>query len=274
MQPTSYLAHHRRVPGMSFLLSGMEAGVFALSRLRIRQQMRAAGRRPEVLHGLPGKPGELPLDNPGGQHAGQFPDPRLAHRRCCTRALGAQRSWFVVVFAAIVFLFYALFDLLPKMLFRTLSEPAMPAAGAAFPVWCISLLRPLVALVEWCLGCCCAGGRQGVHRPPVRQPRRAAAGHAGIRPGAHLGGAHDDQPRARFADAHRAAGRSAAGDRRSPSSADTPVSDVLEWPGTAVTRLPVWETRDGRRRIVWLASSELVAVTSQIWTRPSRSRIT
>src|SRR5437762_12463921 len=34
---------------VSFLLSGMEAGVFALSRLRIRQQMRAGRRSAQVL---------------------------------------------------------------------------------------------------------------------------------------------------------------------------------------------------------------------------------
>src|SRR5436305_14840509 len=35
---------------LSFVLSGMEAGVFALSRLRIRQQMRAGKRSAQVLH--------------------------------------------------------------------------------------------------------------------------------------------------------------------------------------------------------------------------------
>ena len=35
---------------LSFLLSGMEAGVFALSRLRIRQQMRAGQPSAKVLH--------------------------------------------------------------------------------------------------------------------------------------------------------------------------------------------------------------------------------
>src|SRR5438034_7884421 len=35
---------------ISFVLSGMEAGVFALSRLRIRQQMRAGKRSAKVLH--------------------------------------------------------------------------------------------------------------------------------------------------------------------------------------------------------------------------------
>src|SRR5436189_6415553 len=37
--------------GLSFLLSGMEAGVFALSRIRIRQQMRAGRASARVLHG-------------------------------------------------------------------------------------------------------------------------------------------------------------------------------------------------------------------------------
>src|ERR1041384_7101118 len=36
---------------LSFLLSGMEAGVFALSRMRVRQQMRAGRRSAAVLHG-------------------------------------------------------------------------------------------------------------------------------------------------------------------------------------------------------------------------------
>src|SRR6266852_4791993 len=35
---------------VSFVLSGMEAGVFALSRLRIRQQMRAGKSSARVLH--------------------------------------------------------------------------------------------------------------------------------------------------------------------------------------------------------------------------------
>src|SRR4051812_44144428 len=35
---------------LSFLLSGMEAGVFALSRMRIRQQMRAGRKSARLLH--------------------------------------------------------------------------------------------------------------------------------------------------------------------------------------------------------------------------------
>src|SRR5437773_9051063 len=35
---------------IAFLMSGMEAGVFALSRLRIRQQVRAGNRRAQALY--------------------------------------------------------------------------------------------------------------------------------------------------------------------------------------------------------------------------------
>src|SRR5258705_12265226 len=40
----------------SFLFSGMEAGVFALSRLRIRQQMRAGNPRAAALYGYLERP--------------------------------------------------------------------------------------------------------------------------------------------------------------------------------------------------------------------------
>src|SRR5437764_5770942 len=41
---------------LSFLFSGMEAGVFALSRVRIRQQMRAGNPRAAALHGYLERP--------------------------------------------------------------------------------------------------------------------------------------------------------------------------------------------------------------------------
>src|SRR5262249_59717198 len=37
--------------GVSFFMSGMEAGVFALNRLRIRHRMREGNRRAAALHG-------------------------------------------------------------------------------------------------------------------------------------------------------------------------------------------------------------------------------
>jgi putative hemolysin len=55
--------------------------------------------------------------------------------------------WFIFTYSVIVFLFYAFFDLLPKMLFRT--YPNRLSVGLARPFRLIYLLlRPMVALVE------------------------------------------------------------------------------------------------------------------------------
>src|SRR6266705_3464271 len=101
---------------LSFLLSGMESGVFVLSRLRVRQQMRAGRRSARVLHQF--------LENPenflwtilvGNTVANLLILGWLIH--VLQRSLEGHRVWFAVVFMIIVFFFYAVFDLLPKMLF-------------------------------------------------------------------------------------------------------------------------------------------------------------
>src|SRR5437773_11626042 len=91
---------------LSFLLSGMEAGVFALSRLRIRQQMRARWGSAKVLHDF--------LENPenflwtilvGNTIANLLVLSWLVvilHHR-----LSAQPALFAIVYALIVFVFYA-----------------------------------------------------------------------------------------------------------------------------------------------------------------------
>ncbi|HWQ92470.1 MAG TPA: CNNM domain-containing protein [Clostridia bacterium] len=130
---------------ISFLASGMEAGVFALSRLRIRQQMRAGRKSAKVLHDY--------LENPenflwtilvGNTLANLFVFGWLLvvlHERTGKLALA------LPVFGALVFLFYGLFDLLPKMLFRMF--PTRLCILLAQPFWVIHLaIRPLVALVE------------------------------------------------------------------------------------------------------------------------------
>src|SRR5256885_7213186 len=99
---------------LSFLLSGMEAGVFALSRLRIRQQMRAGRPSAQVLHQY--------LENPenflwtilvGNTVANFFILGWLVV--LLHQVLLGHRWWFSVIFAVITFFFYAFFDLLPKM---------------------------------------------------------------------------------------------------------------------------------------------------------------
>src|SRR5262249_25653492 len=103
---------------VSFVLSGMEAGVFALSRIRIRQQMRAGRASARVLHGYLENPESflwtILLGNPVVNFCILGWIIFLLHE-----ALATERVWFVVIFSVVVFLFYTLFDLLPKMLFRS-----------------------------------------------------------------------------------------------------------------------------------------------------------
>src|SRR5215813_12191039 len=98
------------------MLSGMEAGVFALSRLRIRQQMRAGRRSAEVLYRYLENPENFLWTILVGNTVANFIIlgwiVAVLHERFQTH-----RVWFVVLFSIVVFLFYTFFDLLPKMLF-------------------------------------------------------------------------------------------------------------------------------------------------------------
>src|SRR5882762_9062780 len=99
---------------VSFVLSGMEAGVFALSRLRIRQQMRAGRRSAKVLHEYLEHPENFLWTILVGNTVANFLIlgwlVAVLHQSFST-----QRAWFVFVYVVAVFLFYGFFDLLPKM---------------------------------------------------------------------------------------------------------------------------------------------------------------
>lgn len=133
--------------GVSFFLSGMESGVFALSRLRIRQQSRAGRRSARLLHDY--------LEHPenflwtilvGNTVANTF---ILGWLVVILHQYLADRVWvFSLVFVVGVFLFYALFDFLPKMLFRMYPTRLCVLLVRPFR-WVHLLLRPLVAAVEW-----------------------------------------------------------------------------------------------------------------------------
>jgi putative hemolysin len=131
---------------VSFVLSGMEAGVFALSRLRIRQQMRAGRPSAKVLHAYLENPENFLWTILVGNTVANFIILGWLVAKLHA-ALGEHRLWFVALFSVVVFLFYALFDLLPKMLFRL--HPNRLCLLLARPFRFIHLaLRPLVALVE------------------------------------------------------------------------------------------------------------------------------
>jgi CBS domain containing-hemolysin-like protein len=131
----------------SFILSGMEAGVFALSRLRIRQQMRAGRRSAAVLYGFLENPENFLWTILVGNTLANFVVVAwmvaMLHRHFRDHLI-----WFVIVFSFAVFLFYAFSDLLPKMLFRTYPNRLCLAIARPFRLLYLGL-RPVVALVEW-----------------------------------------------------------------------------------------------------------------------------
>jgi putative hemolysin len=238
---------------LSFLLSGMEAGVFALSRMRVRQQMRAGRRSAEVLHGY--------LENPenflwtilvGNTLANfiilgmvlVFLDAELANARL----------WFAVVFLIIVFLFYTLFDLLPKMIFRLYPNRLCIVCSRPFRFIHI-LLRPLVWLVEgisalllrWRGGKAFTGHLFG-NREELRFIMQESGGTLTTEERAMINRVLDLQS---LTVRHIAKPIALA----ATATMQTPVSEVLALSRDRhVTRLPVWETRDGTRRIAGIIS--------------------
>ncbi len=131
--------------GVSFFMSGMEAGVFALNRLRIRHRMRQGNRRAAALYGYLESPEDFlwtilvgnTLANIGAVSIGVA----WLHR--------GWHEWPWALLAALVvgvLFFYAVCELLPKMLFRLYPNRLCLALALPFGVVRL-LLRPLVAVM-------------------------------------------------------------------------------------------------------------------------------
>src|SRR5580698_4579370 len=102
---------------LSFLFSGMEAGVLALSRLRIRQLMRAGDPRAQVLQEY--------LESPENFLWTILVGNTLANFVAAGLLVMLLREWLapwpallLAGFIGVVFFFYTFCELLPKMLFR------------------------------------------------------------------------------------------------------------------------------------------------------------
>jgi CBS domain containing-hemolysin-like protein len=131
---------------LSFFLSGMEAGVFALSRLRIRQLMRAGQPRARVLHGYLERPEEFLWTILVGNTLANFAAGSLAvialHER-----FGSRPLLFWAIFLSAGFFFYAFFELLPKTLFRAFPNRLCLTLVGPFRL-VHATLSPLVGLLS------------------------------------------------------------------------------------------------------------------------------
>jgi putative hemolysin len=132
----------------SFLLSGMEAGVFALNRLRIRRLARNGKRSAQILNQFLEQPERFLWTILVGNTLANFIILGWILARLHQWSVGRNVSAVVLIlFTVIVFLFYAFFDLLPKMLFRANPNSSCLSAARVFRIINF-LLRPLVVIVE------------------------------------------------------------------------------------------------------------------------------
>ncbi len=130
----------------SFLFSGMEAGVFALNRLRVRRLARTGKKSAKLLNGFLQKPERFLWTILVGNTLANFFILGWFLVKLHEWFYG-QRIFVISLFAVGVFLFYAFFDLLPKMLFRAHPNTLCLSAARIFRIINF-LLSPLVLLVE------------------------------------------------------------------------------------------------------------------------------
>ena len=236
---------------LSFLLSGMEAGVFALNRLRVRQLARAGRPSARLLHNF--------LEHPENFLWTILVGNTLANFIILGWVVATLHDYFpgrygliTGLFTGMVFLFYALFDLLPKMLFR--AHPNQLCLSAARIFWPVHLvLRPLVAVVEtsaagalrW------TGGHAFTGRPfGNREEMRAV-----MQESAQAFTTGERAMINRVLDLQTFTVRQIALPLAQVVTVETStlIGDALALARERrFFRLPVWETRDGKRRIAGL----------------------
>jgi putative hemolysin len=130
---------------LSFLFSGMEAGVLAVSRLRIRQLKRAGDLRAKILLGYLDKPENFLWTILVGNILANFIAVGLLVYEL--REWAGGRRWLLLPgLLAVMFVMYTFCELLPKMLFRMLPNRLSLRVAGPFRFVHI-ILSPLVSLV-------------------------------------------------------------------------------------------------------------------------------
>ena len=238
---------------LAFLMSGMEAGVFALSRLRVRQQMRAGRASARVLYNLLENPENFLWTILVGNTIANFLILGLVF--AWLHALLATRpGWCVAALIAAVFFFYAFCDLLPKMLFRAFPNRLCLLLAQPFRLGRL-VLSPLVSAVEWASGFVLqwTGGRTFTahlfgNREEMKFFMQESARGFSTEERAMISRVFDLQSLTVRQVAQPMAGAVTV-------TTSTPMGEVLKLCGEKqLTRLPVWETKEGQRRISGLLS--------------------
>jgi putative hemolysin len=248
---------------LSFWLSGMEAGVLALSRLRIRQQMRAGRPSAKVLHQFLENPENFLWTIVVGNTLVNFVVLGWFFSTLYGQ-VSLRSGWFGLWFVAAGLVFYTFFDLLPKMLFRTYPNRLCLALARPFRVLHIGL-RPLVAVVElgsrlllrWSGGKMYAGHLFG-NREELRLVTQDSEQVFSSEERAMIN---------RVLDLENLTVRQIAKPLAEATtiSIEATVADALVlFRESGLTRLPVWQERSGVRRIAGMVSAEGLIFSEQL----------
>lgn len=131
---------------ISFLLSGMEAGIFNLNRIRIRYLSRTGDRKAQLLQWYLDKPQQFLWTILTGNILASFFVVSIS-AVYLKKIFEANHMLYWIVFLAVVFGFYLLCDLIPKMIFRMF--PNKLCLMMALPFKYVSiLLSPFVSLLN------------------------------------------------------------------------------------------------------------------------------
>lgn len=250
---------------LSFLLSGMEAGVFVLSRYRVRRLMRAGRSSARVLNTFLENPERFLWTILVGNTIVNFTVLGWLVAVLHTH-LSDRRLLFSLTFATLAFLFYALFDLLPKMLFR--SYPNRLCMFFAKPFRLVYLtLRPIVHLVEKCsvallrwTGGTAFTGKLFGNREELRHAMQDSAQPLSTEERTMIN---------RVLDLQTLTLRQIVTPMPEVLMVgmDTLISDALALARERhLARLPVWEMRDGRRRVIGLLALHTLLYQSDLDT--------
>lgn len=248
---------------LSFWLSGMEAGVLALSRLRIRQQMRAGRPSAKVLHQFLEHPENFLWTIVVGNTLVNFVVLGWFFSTLYGQ-VSLRSGWFGLWFVAAGLVFYTFFDLLPKMLFRTYPNRLCLALARPFRVLHIGL-RPIVAVVElgsrlllrWSGGKMYAGHLFG-NREELRLVTQDSE---------QVFSSEERTMINRVLDLENLTVRQIAKPLAEATtiSIEASLADALVlFRESGLTRLPVWQERGGVRRIAGMVSAEGLMFSKQL----------
>jgi len=248
---------------LSFFMSGMEAGVFTLSRLRIRQWMRAGKLRAKVLHGYLERPEDFLWTILVGNTLANFVAVSLAVIALHLR-FGSRPVVFWGIFLVGGFFFYAICELLPKMLFRAFPNRLCLALVGPFRV-VHATFSPLVAwlsrlargLLRWTGGRTFTGHLFGT-REEFRLVMQESAQAFTSEERAMINRVLDLQ--------HLTVGQIATPlEKAATVTTRTPMSEALRLCRERnLTRLPVWQDEDGRRRVAGVVSLKTLLYQSDL----------